>query len=108
MLGTWGVDIEESNNFILIYIVIFMMTYAVGNVSYEAISKITSDNRSKSGARLPYGHRLYTSPCGIREILTNEYHLKVWLWYCRRTQQYFEELKRRNSYVHHKVSLILR
>ena len=44
MIGTWGVDIEESNNFILIYIVIFMMTYAVANVSYEAISKITSDN----------------------------------------------------------------
>ena len=46
MLGTWGVDIEESNNFILIYIVIFMMTYAVANVSYEDISKITSENWS--------------------------------------------------------------
>lgn len=34
MLGTWGVDIEESNNFILIYIVIFMMTYAVANAFF--------------------------------------------------------------------------
>lgn len=34
MIGTWGVDIEESNNFILIYIVIFMMTYAVTNAFF--------------------------------------------------------------------------
>ena len=38
MIGTWGVDIEESNNFILIYIVIFAMTYAVTNVSYPTVS----------------------------------------------------------------------
>ena len=49
MIGTWGVDIEESNNFILIYIVIFAMTYAVTNVSYpyEIIGEITGHDQSR-------------------------------------------------------------
>ena len=49
MIGTWGVDIEESNNFILIYIVIFAMTYAVTNVSYpyEIIGEIAGYDQSR-------------------------------------------------------------
>ena len=40
MVSTWGVDIEESNNFVMIYIVIFAMTYAVTNVSCQTFGKI--------------------------------------------------------------------
>ena len=32
MQDVWGVDIEESKNFILIYIIIFFITYAVSKV----------------------------------------------------------------------------
>ena len=34
MQNVWGVDIEESKNFIIIYIIIFFITYAVSKVIF--------------------------------------------------------------------------
>ena len=32
MMNVWGVDIEESQNFIIIYVIIFFITYAITKV----------------------------------------------------------------------------
>ena len=74
MIGTWGVDIEESNNFILLYIIIFAMTYAVTNVSYKNIGNL---------------HVCLTQPIVKSLIGENNFTFRLSLWFMNWLLQQF-------------------